>query len=252
MSGCRKPIPPASTVTMSLRSAAAKAAAVNPWPARARPITTGLFDRVAARRITALRQSSGSAAAIRAYACSRVECPSSKPSSCDRASSSNASGFPAAPLTAPSSDPGLRPRLSRTSRDSSAVSGRSERAGMPSSPFWRVAISTAMRSAPIRRAAKVIASLDAASSHCASSTSTSSGRRLAAAHSRLNAPTSTASRSASRVAPMASALRTAFACRSGSSGRRSVSGVSRSTRPANGSEVSVSTPRARTICISPA
>ena len=104
----------------------------------------------------------------------------------------------------------------------------------------------------MRRPANAIASADAASSQWASSTSASTGCSSAAAQSRLKAPTSTASRSTGWVGPMASALLSASAWRPGRFGARRASGVRRSTSPTNGTDASVSTPRARTTHMSSA
>ena len=92
---------------------------------------------------------------------------------------------------------------------------------------------------------------DAASSHWASSTTTSTGRARAAILSRPTVATHTANRSPGDGGPSASAAASAAACGGGSSANPSSTGASRSDRAANASSASVSTPETCRTVTSP-
>ncbi len=170
------------------------------------------------------------------------------------ASSSRARGLPAVARCNRASRPrGTAPVVPVTSsvaasssRPVSASVGRELQTALPGSPV-RVPTSTARASENTRRAAKTSASHDGRSRRWASSTSTAIGRSSAARASRLSVAAPTAKRlgSGCATAPRSRADDSAPACAtgmvssSGSTGRRSCS------RPANGTNCSDSTPRAR-------
>ena len=100
-------------------------------------------------------------------------------------------------------------------------------------------------SSSMRRAQKTSASRLGASSHWASSTTTSTGESAATTPSRLSAAAYAAKRSGAAGGPSARAARSAARWGAGTAGRRSSTGRSRSASAANGRPASVSWQRVR-------
>ena len=247
ISGCRNLILPGSTRTRSLCSAAAKAASVNPRAASARPITAGRSDRLAASRSSASRHdvrqrldhpgvrlleaSSGPARTGRPCERGELDQRERVPGGVAHRGVDAIRREPAAFEKVARLVGGERPRARRTgSRRGPSSGSRSgarrgrRRCGERQSDRLRRGSVQPMGVVHERRA---------------------TAARPRRAQRRLKAPTSTASRSAGRGrADGERALqRLGLADRQRQAGK-SASGVSRSTRPANGTDVSVSTPRA--------
>ena len=112
------------------------------------------------------------------------------------------------------------------------------------------AASTTPSEPPARRATYSMHSREAASAHCASSSTTSTGRWHAAVRSTPSAATQTAKRSPGTGGPSASAPASAAACGAGRESSSLCSGCSRSASTANASCAPVSVPHTRSTVIS--
>ncbi len=165
-------------------------------------------------------------------------------------SSRRASGFPAASATIRSKIRGSREastvgdssaRASSSQRPSTSSSGKPASSGNGS----RVAKSSARRSARRRRATKASAWADSLSSHCASSTTQTSGCRSAVVDRRLNTARPTRNRPGAGPLRSPRAISRAACCGAGSSGASSRKGEQSWWSAANGSSTSASTPHVR-------
>ena len=169
-----------------------------------------------------------------------------------RGSSNNANGFPRVSATSRSrtrSSNGTRTAEPNSARASPSRRPSTASFGNPSSssPASRVTNTSATDSANKRRATNTSACAEARSSHCASSTTHTSGCSSAASESKLRTANPTRNRSGAFPTPSPNATPSAFCCGAGSRSRRSSIGAHNCCKAANASSISDSIPTALEI-----